>query len=114
MHLPLSKSVSRRKPPSCKAVYTRWSSPFIPFVVVHTTLWLFATDSVFGLPRSTVSRVVNEVLTMTWRFAVALPTASSSTGRFQMQQRRTAAGLGRLQVMFIRINIPMIAFGPAV
>jgi len=58
-------------------------------------------------------QVANQVLIIDWRFAVALPTASSSSrGRFQMQQRRTAGGLNGFKAMLIRLNTPTMACAP--
>jgi hypothetical protein len=81
----------------------------VRFIFCHIWCHPLAFQSgmnLFGLPRSTVSEVVNELQRRPWRFAVALPTASVSTGRFQMPQRRIAGGFCRMQPVRIRLNRP--------
>ena len=59
---------------------------------------------VFGLSRSTVSEWQMKCHEKPARFAVALPTASRSMGRFRMQRRRMIEELGHLQPMLIHLD----------
>ena len=96
-----SQRASRRKPHSCNSRLRPAACPSIPTSVSSRTAICLLLGMAFWTSPLHCLRVVDEVLRMAWRFAVALPTASNSTGRFQMQQRRIADGLRHLQPMLI-------------
>jgi hypothetical protein len=88
---PALENAKYADPQSANAAARQSSRSISASASSHTALCRFLGTAIWAFSLQLhCPRVVNEVQRMAWRFAVALPTASNSTGRFQMQRRRIA------------------------